>query len=390
VKITTNGSQANDIDVNEAVTWASVHRLTLDAYHSISIIRPISVTGTGGLTLTTNDGGTGGVLSFTLKGSVTFWNLTSSLIINGNAYTLVGNVATLASDITASPNGNYALAANYDATADGTYSQSPIQTAFGGTFEGLGNTISHVLIVDLRLSDMFGLFTDVTGTIADLHLTAIHYVGHDSFYEGGLVARNDGLLLDDSVSGRIGGQADAAGGLVGYNNGTIRNSFSTCTVLDGGGLVGINVRNIDSSYATGSATDGGLVVESSGSITNSYATGSVTKGAETGGLVGLNYGSISSSYSMGSVSSSGKVGGFVGDDETSGEGITSSYWDTTTSGIANSSQGAGNVLNDPGITGETTTQLQAGLPVGFNPAIWGESPSINGGLPYLLENSPKK
>jgi hypothetical protein len=42
-----------------------------------------------------------------------------------------------------------------------------------------------------------------------------------------------------------------------------------------------------------------------------------------------------------------------------------------------------------GITGETTAQLQAGLPAGFDPTIWAESPSINNGLPYLINNPPQ-
>ena len=75
-----------------------------------------------------------------------------------------------------------------------------------------------------------------------------------------------------------------------------------------------------------------------------------------------------------------------------GEGGTISdlYWDTSTSGITNLSQGAGNIANDPGITGETTTQLQAGLPTGFDPTIWAENTNINGGLPYLIANPPPK
>jgi hypothetical protein len=36
----------------------------------------------------------------------------------------------------------------------------------------------------------------------------------------------------------------------------------------------------------------------------------------------------------------------------------------------------------------TTIQLQSGLPTGFDPSIWGEDPSINGGLPYLLGLAP--
>jgi hypothetical protein len=65
------------------------------------------------------------------------------------------------------------------------------------------------------------------------------------------------------------------------------------------------------------------------------------------------------------------------------------YWDTTTSGITNPDQGAGNVDDDPGLSALTTQQLQAGLPAGFDPAIWAENPKINNGLPYLMANPPQ-
>ena len=82
------------------------------------------------------------------------------------------------------------------------------------------------------------------------------------------------------------------------------------------------------------------------------------------------------------------VGGFVGEDDTAG-GIGNGYWDTSTSGVSSTSQGAGNYANDPGLKGLTNSQLQAGLPAGFSNKVWGQSPSINGGLPYLLTVLPQ-
>jgi hypothetical protein len=76
-------------------------------------------------------------------------------------------------------------------------------------------------------------------------------------------------------------------------------------------------------------------------------------------------------------------------DQSESGSLTDAYWDTTTSGITNPSQGAGTPANDPGITGLTTDQLQSGLPAGFDPSVWGESANINNGMPYLLANPPK-
>ncbi len=116
--------RTSDIDIVSPLTWASASTLTLDAYHSITVSKSISV-GTGGLSFITNDGGTGGELSFGTTGRASFTNLASTLTINGATYTLVGDIATLAAAIAANPTGDFALASDYDAKNDGTYSASP-------------------------------------------------------------------------------------------------------------------------------------------------------------------------------------------------------------------------------------------------------------------------
>src|ERR1700733_6826164 len=51
VEVTTTGTgvQAKDIDVKAAVAWSSSSVLTLDAYRSIAIDQPVSVTGLAGM-----------------------------------------------------------------------------------------------------------------------------------------------------------------------------------------------------------------------------------------------------------------------------------------------------------------------------------------------------
>jgi hypothetical protein len=80
------------------------------------------------------------------------------------------------------------------------------------------------------------------------------------------------------------------------------------------------------------------------------------------------------------------IGGFIG--YINAETFVDAYWDTDTSGVADPSRGAGNVSNEPGITGLSDAQLKSGLPSGFDPSIWAQSPSINGGFPYLIANPP--
>ena len=92
-----------------------------------------------------------------------------------------------------------------------------------------------------------------------------------------------------------------------------------------GGLVGTNYGTVSGSYATGSVTAtstrsdwdvGGLVGENIGTITDSYATSSVSGVEGVGGLVGAMYGSDASivrSHATGVVSGSKEnVGGLVG------------------------------------------------------------------------------
>jgi hypothetical protein len=475
------------------LSWASASRLTLDANCNVSVKAPVTVAGPGGLSIVTNDGGAGCDLLFFPGGEVDFWDQHSSVFINGKRYKLESSLPHLAKDIADNPSGSYALARDYDASVDGTYTRNPIETVFTGSFDGLGNGISNLTISpkdrEHHHTTAVGLFMDIGGggSIRDVNvlngqiishapqvsagLLAAHNGGSVAFsyasgsihivgggVAGGLVGANAGTIFQSHAdvaidrgqhaiggglagwngglidSGYASGRAD--GGLVGLNNGrvenshasgptdcgglacqnigdgiqsgVIQNSFATGAVFGQtvGGLVGESNGLISSSYATGSVTAnyqssaGGLVgYLSEVTIRNSYATGSVSGGLgdeANGGLVGENsaspgkHSTIESSYAIGPVSGDGYYnGGVVGSDQDCENGdFHSVYWDLDTSGIGNSDQGAGWPQNDPGITGLTDVQLKSGLPAGFDPAVWGERPSINNGYPYLLANPP--
>jgi hypothetical protein len=138
--------QVQDIIVAAPFNWASASSLTLDAYHSVTVDQPVADNGSGAVTLTTNDGGSGGNLSFMPGGSLSFLGTTNNFSINGESYTLVSSIAKLAHDIKRNASGYYALSASYNAHRDGTYTKSPIATKYEGTFNGLGNTISNLTI----------------------------------------------------------------------------------------------------------------------------------------------------------------------------------------------------------------------------------------------------
>src|SRR5579862_3534414 len=406
VTVTTTGSggvQSEDISLDSAVSWSSGATLKLDAYRSLTIDKPISVLGSGGLALVTNDGGSDGALVLESKGRVSFANLSSGLSINGAAYTLLGSVQSLASAIAGNPAGNYALAADYDAKADGTYSAAPISTYFTGIVEGLGNAIANLRVNDRVPHTNVGLFAEIVGgTVADLVLTNVHIQGRRLSAAGGLVGVNDGNVVHDSVSGSVNVDDSNVGGLVGENGNSISRSSSSAAVSNSGkhhsigGLAGGSGGNfaIDSSFATGPVTAGngayagGFVGILDGAVTNSYATGPVSAGTDSlvGGFAGEAFLGNATSYSTGAVQggAGSYVGGFAGDVEDTT--FNDCYWDTITSGT---DQGIGRG-NASGITGLTTTQFQSALPSGFDPAIWNEQSKINDGFPYLLTNPPSK
>src|SRR6185437_14547218 len=103
VKVTT-GSGATNIVVKDSFSWTSTSRLALDAMQSVEFDKPVTVAGSGAVTIATNDGGKNGeFIVLPEQGSIQFWDLSSSLIIDGQSYTLVGDIKTLAADIAASP-----------------------------------------------------------------------------------------------------------------------------------------------------------------------------------------------------------------------------------------------------------------------------------------------
>lgn len=337
-----------DIFINDAVSWSSAHSLTLNAQRNIDVNANVSITGSGALALNTGLGG-GGDLDFTLGlGRVEFTNVTSgnnmALAINGQAYTLENTLADLATDIAASPSGFYALAGNYDASADGIYSGAPLSLTLLGTLEGLGNTISNVSASQNQSSFTLGGLIDAIGTptdagyVRDLQLKNMDLtLAGDNAFAGGLTSELiNGTISNVAVSGvlTVTGSHQDVGGIVGdMDNGVIENSSSDMNLLvEGdndiiGGLVGAGRGSFTGSFATGEIASkgnndiGGFIGSlGAGSITTSYASGDISaegEGGAVGGFAGVSFAgtTIDHSYATGNLSG-GEVsygGGFIGD-----------------------------------------------------------------------------
>jgi hypothetical protein len=183
---------------------------------------------------------------------------------------------------------------------------------------------------------------------------------------GGLVGFNGyhGTVSNSHFTGSVTGSW-YIGGLVGWNYGTVSNCHAMSNLIGEdsvGGLVGYNSYHgtVSKSYACGSVSGDGnvaaLVGSNHGTISDSYSSGKVTGNWQVGGLVGWNNGIVSNCYCIGSVTGNEDVGGLMGDNY---EGtVSNSFWDTTTSEQSTSDGG----------TGKTTEQMQDAIT--FSGAGW--------------------
>ena len=278
---------------------------------------------------------------------------------------------------------------------------------FTGTLDGLGHTISN-LTIDLPSQGRTGLFGQVgsSGVVENLGLVNANVTGssqvgalaglsagtlsnvyatgtvNGSSYTGGLLGVNNGTVEGSHALVAVTAANYGVGGLVGYNSsyGTVSNTYATGTVIDNGsfgrragGLVGTNSGMISESHATGPVSGnhaiGGFVGASWGTIADSYATGAAyASDGQGGGLVGVNLGPVSDSYATGTVTGSGsQFGGLAGGN---GGAISSSYAtgavDAPTSYVGGLIGGNYGTVTDSYSTGSVTGSSYVGGLVGGN------------------------
>ncbi|WP_411883179.1 YDG domain-containing protein [Polaromonas sp. YR568] len=279
----------------------------------------------------------------------------------GSAYQLTDVYGLQGAGSTGMLNKHYKLANDIDASGtaawNGGAGLTPIgdnTTQFTGTFDGENKTISN-LTINRPAEEATGLFGHIGygGTVKKVGLTNVSVIG--DYIVGGLAGYNEGAISDSYSTGTVSGGM-SVGGLVGDTTdvGTIVGSYSAANVSGDSGV-------------------GGLVGNSGGAIYDSYATGAVTgsnSSGAVGGLVGsLGYfGFVSSSYSNGSVSGTGGfIGGLIGHNLPGLGSVNSSFWDTDTSGQATSAGG----------TGKTTAEMkQASTFSGWSMAATGGSGNV--------------
>ncbi len=421
------GGGALAIQVLDEFSWTSGSRLTLDANTSVGFHKMVTVAGQGALAITYNDGSNDGDLKFFGKGKIDFEQKSSQLTINNKGYTLIWNVESLTTGMKDNPSGNFAIMRDF---SGGTHSSSSaIHVLFKGVLEGLGHSIRNLTINNQTLRKRWtqgGFLARNYGTLRDFAFqnAQISVAAYRSA-TGIVVGLNYGTIEHVHVSGSVNGRVDGggiagwssghivdceseaqvsssrAGGVVGLNHGSILRSRATGAVTGylAGGLVGWQLGTVDQSYATGSVTvpssghggglSGGTFKQHIrvGPIYNSYSTGPVdgSSSAVVGGLEGRDVGgAIYWSYTISSLIGGAVRGGLVGQSHDAQGRFLSDYWDTDMSGAT---LGCGEGACE-GVVGITDAQLKSGLPDGFDPKIWGQSPSINNGYPYLRANPP--
>jgi hypothetical protein len=412
--VTVVSSGTITVDAPQTVPGSAT--LTLDASGALAIDAPITVSGAGqaildaGYDTTTVPGSSLLALSFGSGGNISYGgtNNGGTLTINGTPYTLLYTMSDVQNinSSSAALSANYALADSPNAASVtswvplGTNGNNTVLNSgngFSGTFEGLGNTISN-LTVNIGFANDAGLFGYVSGTIEHLGVQGGSVTGYNN--DGGLAGylSASGKIVRSYSTAAVTNSAEdnnfagsSLGGLVGWSNGVIADSHAGGTITGAdwtnvgnadaiGGLVGTaNEGQIVDSYASGNVSGyddvGGLVGYNSVSISNSYATGSVTGLAsngngfgggddgenEIGGLVGQNLAAISNSTASDAVNGGANgqyIGGLVG---RNGNGNSSSdassvITNSTASGVI--SGGYGNVgglagRNDGSISGSS-------------------------------------
>ena len=173
------------------------------------------------------------------------------------------------------------------ATGDPTYWDSnkgwlPLG-AYTGHFKGNGNTIDLLTIGRTGTNDV-GLFSSIgsSSRIETVGITNATVTG--SIYTGILAGTNSGSVVASYTTGAVSGTT-RVGGIIGYqglNNASIHSSYSTASV-------------------SGTQHVGGVLGQKFGSMTNSYATGLISRlsggASEIGGLIGFSsQGTTTASY----------------------------------------------------------------------------------------------
>lgn len=165
-----------------------------------------------------------------------------------------------------------------------------------------------------------------SGTVLNCHNTGT-IIGN-TYYVGGIVAYmiNDNFSMTSCYNtGNVTGKTNSIGGIIGCSKftGTIVDCYNEGVVSGDrniGGIIGENYKtaSIDKCHNSGTVNAtaqvcGGIAGFTEGNLTNSYNVGAISGNLDVGGIVGTAYyGTIANNYNWGAIGGGTEVGGIVG------------------------------------------------------------------------------
>ncbi|MEA2793519.1 MAG: mucin9, partial [Bradyrhizobium sp.] len=359
----TVGPGAGNVNVNAVVAWSANTTLTLTASNNVNINANITATGSGaGLIINPNTANgavpASGTGVFNLNNaSITLSGANPSLSIAGNAYTVINSLGTEL-DATTAP-ATQTLQGVASANLAGHYALGSNIDAAAASAWNANAGFTPIGTVGVPFN---GTFDGLGHTISNLT------INRPAVADAGLFGSTGTASIIQNV-GLIGGSVIAlssGGGLVGSNTGTIRNSFNTGSVSGGsslGGLMGSNTGAVSYSYGTGNVSGtsslGGLMGSNTGTVSNSFAAGNVTGTSSLGGLMGSSTtGLVRDSYATGNVSGTSSVGGLMGSS-------TGPVTDTYATGTVSGTTSVGGLMgSSSGLVTDSYSSGQPPFPVG--------------------------
>ena len=256
----------------------------------------------------------GGLVGFNYGGTVENCNVSGSIKGNYNVGGLVGfnDGGTVENcNVSGSINGSYDMGGVVGKNDGGTIEDCSFVT---GTVDG-DNEVGG--IVGTNTGDVIGCKFKGTS------------VNGSNYNIGGVVGKNEGVVDSCYAESNVTGN-DCVGGVAGNNFETVKFSYFITGTVNGiasgyvggaGGVVGYNYGTtsmVESCYSTGTVTGsdiaGGVAGWNEGTVKNSYSICGVSIIYNSaGGVVGYNPGTMMYCYSTGNVSGTDLVGGVVGE-----------------------------------------------------------------------------
>ncbi len=373
----TSGTAGN-VNVNDTVTW-SANTLTLNARNNININTVMNASGTANLALVYGQGAV--AAGNTSKINV---NAPVNLPAGNHFSTLLGSNGSVV---------NYTVITSLGAA--GSVTGTDLQ-GIAGNLAGryvLGSNIDAAVTstwnagagftpIGTDPSRFTGIFDGLGHTVSGVYInrTGSNFTGLFGYTAAGSMIRNTGLL-----GGSVTSDSWSTGSLIGALSGTVMNSYATGTVrgyqtagglvgvIDGGAVIGSYATGNVVAYGTGGSGEAGGLVGLSwgaggGTVDSSYATGNASSDmGNVGGLMAINWGTVTNSYATGTTSGTDYIGGLIGNN--SNGSVSNSYATGTATGrnyVGGLAGNNSNTISNSYATGAVDGHDYVGGLVGYN------------------------